>query len=469
MKSFQDGYQSVVKNIGGITGTYEAYEYTSRIETAIDTSFQKITEVLSKKNPSPETLKGWVGETWHTETFKISAIAKDRNDITAHCFGKGVLGNNGPADIMYGEKGHLQPAQVKYYKNSESTAKVISHPDYESMTKVVPTDQLNGVKDVAMHEFQRNSVTRHEQAQQYLHTAETVTDRLKVDNVESKPLSEHAAKSIAKDFNRNKLTKENLGFESENFVDWSDIARSSGQAAMHAAVMTAALAAAPHIIEIIDQSVKNGELDLNDIKHRGTLVFLSSGTSYLRGGIAAGVSASFGTGLMGKTCKKISPVAIGMASSLAINAIGYSYQYQQGVISATEMANYCMRDAYVLSLGMFGASFVQSVIPIPVLGALAGNLVGSTLGALVFEGQNKVIMGLCEESGWCFFGLVDQNYTVPLEILKRTGLRTINLCPLKLNKINIKTLTLHTIKREKLGVTQLSRGVIAFTKIGYIA
>lgn len=48
---------------------------------------------------------------------------------------------------------------------------------------------------------------------------------------------------------------------------------------------------------------------------------------------------------------------------------------------------------------MGGALVGQIVIPIPMLGALAGNLVGSTIGAVMFEGVNQTIF---DEQAWDF-------------------------------------------------------------------
>jgi hypothetical protein len=74
----------------------------------------------------------------------------------------------------------------------------------------------------------------------------------------------------------------------------------------------------------------------------------------------------------------------------------------------------------------------QLIIPIPWLGALAGNLVGSTLGAVVFEGANQVVLGVCVESGWTFWGMVSQNYTVSEDVLRQAGFDT--FCAHSFNK-----------------------------------
>ena len=110
-----------------------------------------------------------------------------------------------------------------------------------------------------------------------------------------------------------------------------------------------------------------------------------------------------------------------MATTLTINVMDYSIKLYQGRITSQDFAHKCLKDTFVLSTGMLGASIGQMVIPIPVLGALAGNIVGSTMGVVLFEGGRQVILGICKESGWTFFGLVEQDYTVPEDVLREVG------------------------------------------------
>jgi len=465
MSSFQDSYARVVDNMGGISGTAESTEYVGNVKSAIDTCVNALKqEAEHRVNVSDDYLKGWLAEPWHAETLNISAAARGRGDVSAH-----VPGNNGAHDIRYGGGGTWMEAQVKYDRTAEATAKDISHPKYGGMEKIVPQDQLKGVIDKAHNEALRNQNTRPEQAAEYKHTAEHASDHLKVGNAESKPLSEPGARELAKDLRKDgDLDADKFGLNAENFVEWSDVARQASQAALHAAVMAAALRAAPHIWAVSREYLESGQIDSQDLIERGQEILSGAGMAGLRGGVAAALSVSCQTGLMGQACKSVSPWAIGMATTLTMNAIGYSFQLQQGHITNRDFAHHCIRDTWALSAGMLGATAGQLMIPIPVLGALAGNLVGSTLGAVAFEGTNQAILGICVESGWTFFGLVSQDYTVPEDVLLEAGYDLSSTQSFSLQTFSTGGFQVQSFETNSLNFTPIRRGVLSATSIGYL-
>lgn len=53
-------------------------------------------------------------------------------------------------------------AQLKYYKTYADTAREISNPKYDNYEKVVPSDQLDRVKNYAYKQSLRNINTRPE-------------------------------------------------------------------------------------------------------------------------------------------------------------------------------------------------------------------------------------------------------------------------------------------------------------------
>ena len=71
------------------------------------------------------------------------------------------------------------------------------------MEKVVPGDQIEGVRRTAGTLADRNMMNRPEQASQYRDTAERASDRLEAGDAFSKSLDEKHAKEMAKDFRKN--------------------------------------------------------------------------------------------------------------------------------------------------------------------------------------------------------------------------------------------------------------------------
>ena len=465
MNSFKKGYENVLNNVGGVSGTVASSAYVARVEEAIDSAFETLKkEAAHRVNVSEDYLKGWLAEQWHAETLKVSGQARGRSDIWAS-----VQGNNRPGeDILYGDSVTSRVAEVKYYKSGEDTAKAISRPVYEGRTKIVPSDQIESVRSAADRLAQKNQDSRPAQAGQYEDTARNADDRLRVDNVNSKPLDEANAKQMAKDFKRDgDIDPDKYGLNSESFVEWTDIARQSGEAALHAAALSAALAAAPHIWKTLNEYIESGSFNADLLAERGQAVLFSASSAGLRGGVAAGLTAACKSGLLGGSLKSISPSAIGMATTMTINAIGYSLQFQQGVITRQELAHNCLRDTFVLSIGMSGATIGQILIPIPVLGALAGNVVGSTLGAVAFEGANHVIMGVCVETGWTFFGLVAQDYVVSEDILRSCGYDLFTKQSFQTQSFSVSSFSVRSFCSNSLSFQPVRRGVIKCSTVGY--
>jgi hypothetical protein len=335
------------------------------------------------------------------------------------------------------------------------------------MEKVVPSDQLEDVKLAAERLAQKNQMNRPEQAAHYQDTAERASARLDVGNASSKPLEETHAKGMAKDFRKDgDIDPATYGLATENFVEWSDIARQASQAALHAAVMSAALSAAPHIWATLRESIETGHVDAQRLLERGQAVLLGASTAGLRGGVAAGLTAACKTGLMGQALQDVSATAIGMATTLTLNVLEYSLKLQQGRITNRTFARRCLRDTFVLSTGMLAATVGQSVIPIPMLGALAGNIVGSTLGAVAFEGANYVVLGVCVESGWTFFGTIGHNHSISEEVLHQAGYDL--FCTHSFSRPSFSTggFSIQSFSTRSMSFIPLRRGMIACNTVG---
>lgn len=466
MSTFEEGYSRVLDNIGGVNGTFDSAGYVGNVENAVNSTIEALrNEAAHRVNVASEDyLKGWLAEPWHAETLKASAAARGRSDIWAN-----VPANNGAGDVLYGNVTTTLEAQLKYLKTGEETAKGLSNPKYNGMDKIGPSEQLEKIKEAAERLAHKNQLNRPEQATHYQDTADRASDRLEIDNASSKPLDEKLAKEMAKDFRKDgDIDADKYGLNTENFVEWSDVARQAGQAALNAAIMSAALTAAPHIWSIIREQIETGEIDTNKLAGRCQDVLHGAGTAGLRGGVAAALTAACKSGLMGDSLKSVSPMAIGMATTLTLNALDYSFKLQQGIITNQEFAHHCFRDTFVLSTGIFGATVGQMIIPIPWLGALAGNLVGSTLGAVAFEGANQVVLGVCVESGWTFLGMVSQDYTVSEDVLRQAGFDT--FCAHSFNKQSFSTggFSVQSFSTNSLSFTPVRRGVIACNSVGFL-
>ena len=158
---------------------------------------------------------------------------------------------------------------------------------------------------------------------------------------------------------------------------------------------------------------------------------------------------------------------------VALNTIHNVIGLYQGKLTQEQFAEACIRDIFVISCGVLGSSTGQVLIPIPILGAILGNFIGSTCAVIIFEGSKSIFLSFFIESGISFLNIVKQDYTIPREILERCGFDLIQI-----DKINIDTIDLDTIELDKivlrandinsLNITLLKRGLININTIGYV-
>lgn len=465
MTDFAEAYYKASRDFSGVASALESAEFVNDVQVTIDKALEALKKEAERRaNVGVDYVKGHIAEVWHAETLKVSAMAKGNDDVWAN-----VPGNNKTGvDIVYGNAETASYAELKYYKTAKDTALELGDPSYSNSQKIVPTEQLEGVIAESQKLAARNQETRPDVAAAYQNTADTVRDRVEVDGVTSKPLRENDAKGIASDYKKDgEIDPDAYGLNTESFIEWLDIFRESGSAALNAAAFSAALTAAPHVYRLVAQYIQSGQLDTKLLREGGERVFSSSCGAGLRGGLAAVITASCRAGLMGQSFKGISPNAVGMATAMALNSIENSWRYAQGQITGKELAFNSSRDAVALIMGGGGAILGQMIVPVPVLGALLGNLVGSTLGAVSISYANNKVLGICVESGWTFWGLVDQTYHVPEDVLRKSGFDLFARQVFQTEQFNIARFNTPSYQHAHPGFTVLRRGVISFNNVGY--
>lgn len=467
MGEFSDSFYKASKDFSGVSGAQESATYVNDVQSAIDSALMALQkESVRRQNVAAGYVKGNLAEVWHAETLKVSATAKGNDEVWATATHNSKPGQ----DIAFGNSSSSTYAELKYYKTGEDTARQLGNPAYDGSLKVAPADQLSEVIGESQKQAARNQDSRPEVAAAYQDTADNVSDRIEVDGITSKPLGERDAQKMTTDLKSDgEIDPDEFGLNTESFIEWSDIFRESGSAAINAAAFSAALTAAPHVYRIVAKYIQSGQVDSQGIRDGASQVFSNSSAAGLRGGLAAVITGSCRAGLMGQTLKGVSPTAVGMATAMALNSIENSWRYSQGLISGKELAFNSSRDATALMMGGGGAILGQVIIPIPVLGALLGNLVGTTLGGVGATYANATVLGICVESGWTFWGLVDQSYVVPEDVLRSAGFDLFAPRHFKLDEFAVHRFEERKFQTEQVGFTILRRGVIAFNTVGYLS
>ena len=86
-----------------------------------------------------------------------------------------------------------------------------------------------------------------------------------------------------------------------------------------------------------------------------------------------------------------------------------------------EFADSLAQNTVIAMAGVAGGALGQALLPIPALGYLVGSLAGSMIGGFAYDAGSKVFMSLCVERGVTLFGLVEQDYELPVETLEAIG------------------------------------------------
>ncbi len=459
-------YENIINNNSTLKGFTVGNDYSNSVNDAIEKASISLKEIVDNKKDIPY-LKGDLAEIWHTKTANISAIVKgDKKEYFIAPRDTSAIDIKGLDALDY------LKYQLKYYKTPEDTVKAISDPKYFGMLKLVPSDQLNEIKETAYMLYLKNVNTRPDQANNYLHTYQNTIDMIKAGNIESKPLSEREAIQIVKEIQKNKFSPENHGLSLSEFIGWKDIVHASGEAAMASAFTSMALKLTPELFSILKKVFSDEEIKISDIKRIGAKSIEGGVEGALRGGIAAFITIACKSGKFGTSFIDINPSVIGVTTTLVINSIKNSFDLYSGNQTPFEFVDNSIRDSLILGVGIFGACLGQVFIPIPILGSVIGNLTGTILATIVHSGSKTILLNTIERSDFTFFGLVKQDYSLPLEILKDLGLKTIEpekieLERIDLERIDLERIELETIELERIDIKMLKRGFVKVDVVGY--
>lgn len=146
----------------------------------------------------------------------------------------------------------------------------------------------------------------------------------------------------------------------------------------------------------------------------------------------------------------------------------------KGSISKAEFTYNLERNIFVIACGIGGGALLECVLPTFGLSYMLGSFVGSMVGSFAFVAYDKAVLSYCISSGRTFFGLVDQNYQLPDEVLEEIGVEVFEYekyFPHTFKPIVFKPHTFepHRFQPNTISITILRRGVIGIRQIGYIS
>lgn len=498
--TFQSGYDFFCKSAGVAVGAFEGADYVGTIEKEI----QKLNEDMSHFegfHTDSAMLKGDIAEFWHAGTFNIKAAVQESTHRAmvdrSHSFASTDVSTNFGSD--YG---------LKYYNSGQASAKaqttsifqrfkeyqasggkdsldkfltdrqydtdaVLSDPIYSGQIRLIPHDQMLEATAWLERMIKAESVRRPEQVERYRETLEMLRDRI-ADNRgnESIPLSKQEAERLATLAKRGKFDAKELGLSTEELLTFDSVLKDSLKAGMSAAVISLALKVGPEIFKAIDYLIKNGEVDEEQFKKIGFAALTGGRDGFVRGAISSAITTCCRGGLLGEGLKEISPGLVAVVTVLAMNTVKNAYSVARGKMSRTALSNELIRDMIVSGASYAGGVIGQAAIEIPVLGYLIGSLVGSLVGTFVANVGHSAVLSFCAETGITMFGLVEQDYVLPDDIIKEIGVATFDYETFEIDTFEpdsflFDTFDFEAFQPENLEIKYLRRGVIGISKVGY--
>ncbi len=501
MLDFKDGYDFFTSNSSAAVGVQMSGEYVGTVEEKIQKLIDDLNKFEGNKSDS-NILKGNVVEVWHAGTFNIKAAVKQSEHRAfvdrSHDFASADISTN------YGDKYGL-----KYYANGQASAKaqatsifqrfseykgsggkdslekfladrgynndtVLSDPIYSGQIRVIPRDQMEEAAEWLQRKIIEESVKRPEQVKRYQETLDMLTDRLRDnDGTESIPLSEEDSKRLAELAKQGNVDAENANLDIRNFFEFEDIMRQAFKAGITAAAISAMLKIAPEIYKAVLYLIKNGEIDGEQFKKTGFAAVSGAAEGFVRGSISAALTTYCKIGALGETLKAVDPTVIGAVTVLTMNVIKNAFYVAVDKKTKRELASELVRDMYLSACSLIGGSISQAFIEVPILGYLIGSFVGSVIGSFTYNIGQKAIISFCVDSGFTMFGLVEQDYTLPKEVLEEIGIETFDYGTFEADSFEpetfeFDTFTADTFEPDTLDITFLRRGVIGVSTVGYV-
>lgn len=427
-----------------------------------------------------EKFKGFVAEEWHAHTFNIDAL-RQGSEHRAY-----TLQENGYASVdvatNFGKKYSLKYSNTPESAENMQSAlhKETRMPKYQGQDRLIAAEQLEDAKAWAHRRALKDSSNRPEVARAHMDTEKHLVANISDEQgVESRELSIAESKQIAKEAKKGVFDPEKHGLDKASLleevrIDYVDQALKAG---LTAASITAILQLAPELYKAIDYLIKHGEIDLNGIKRSGEKIISASGESFLRGSIAYSVEMSIQKGMLGEALKQVTPPIVGVAVTVILGAMKDSVLVAAGKMSSNEMGMHfvetlCISSAY-LAGAKIGGMIAQALAPqLPGIGYALGSLLGCSVAAVYNYGKSQLI-SFCIDTGFTCFGLVEQNYELPEQVLRELGIDTIPIARAQVDTADIPRAQIPSAQIEKaeyetIDITMLRRGLIGVNKIGYI-
>lgn len=452
--------------------------HIQQINEAIDQLARNINE-HPYLNLDIEQFKGFVAEEMHAGTFNIEAIRQgsEHRAWTPQENGYATV----DVETNFGKSYSLKYSNAA--KDAENMQAALNQntraPKYHGQERLIASEQVDEAKAWAHRRGLRDIENRSDISHSHMETKEHLVGKISDgEGVESRELTIKESKQIAKEAKDGSFNPEKHGYSKEPLLDEVriDYINRAMKAGLNAAAISAITQIVPELYKAIDYLIKHGEMDLVGLKKSGKKVISVSGEAFLRGSIAYVVEMAIQEGLLGEALKQVNPSVVGVAVAVILGTIKDSILVAAGKMTTKDMGmkfidTVVVSSGYLVSMKI-GGTIAQALCPqLPGIGYAIGSLLGCSVAVVYNIGKNKLI-SFCVDTGFTCFGLVEQNYELPEEVLKEMGVHYIPVPRTEVQRTCVsRTSTaaqINTSDYETIDITVLRRGVIGVNRIGYV-
>ena len=518
--SFYEGFKYVSDSVGAnISGTVSNNWINSINNETNDMIQAMINEASNRPNTSEKFLQGWIAEIWHKHTFNINskinlssnrAIIPDASEYASSDVS--IIDKNGNV---------LSTNQLKYYNTAKDTIKELGKSPWEnycelkakaikngndypsfdeflsernvdkdlsqmskyySDVKVFSADQLVKAKNIAYKKYiahlNRSNPTKEDllQAQRWKEVYDTLDTTVKDGKGNSSiELTYEQSIKLAKASKEGRIDKELLeecSIDVSKLITTQDILKEAFTAGLSAATIAMIISIVPCIIDVISKTVKNEKLSINDFAKYGLNCLSSAGRSFVVGSITAAIVTCCKTGKFGSGLVNVSVPGISSLVVVVVGTVISGIKLASGKINRSEMVREIMQLYTTTAFSFIGGTILGVLCDGFPLAYMLGSLIGGIVGGFAYKLEEHIILSLCKDHGLTFFGLVEQDYKIPEDVLEDLHLdvfkfEKINICNFEFKKFEYKTFQYNEFSIKQFGVRVLSRDLIDVYKIGY--
>ena len=481
----QHGWEFAVGIMGADFAAQVGAEYVNAVETAIRQLEDNINN-HQYRNLGINQLQGYMFEEWSAGTFNIDAVAADSPyraevlhslatdsvDVQIRKDGR-TVGNYSAKSYANGAKSAIEQARLDPKTGRAS---------YHNQGRLVPSDQLFDAQTEAHRRTVTNKHTRPGVSKAYAETEQKLTDRILMDDgTSSTPETRKSYEKMAKNSKKQVFKVEQYGVTAKSAIQTDYLVKQALKAGYTTAAVTVAFQLAPEIYKAIDYLIKNRQLDVQQIKTMGVKGISAGAEGFLRGSVSASLQILCESGKLGERLKDINPTVLGTVVAIVMQTVKNSILVAAEQMNSRQMGA-AFADSAIISCGYLAGSHLGAYIggvigqalgvELPVLGYLLGSLIGTSF-CVVYNIGKKQLISFCVDTGFTCFGLVEQNYELPEEVLNELGVETIPIPRTQVERTDVQCTSvletgIETARYETIDITLLRRGVIGVNRIGYV-